>query len=88
MDKQLTTVYITKYALSAGITKREGEISESGSFQYRDPVHRGLLWAWHTDYRLAETEALEKAEDMRKKKIASLKKQIAKLEAMTFTIKE
>ncbi|HBE9079116.1 TPA: hypothetical protein KNG91_002039 [Serratia fonticola] len=88
MDKQETTVYITKYALTAGVLKREGEISESGSVQYRDPVHRGLLWAWHTDYRLTEAEALVKAEDMRKKKIASLKNQIAKLEAMTFTIKE
>ncbi|OCJ30599.1 hypothetical protein [Serratia sp. 14-2641] len=86
MDKQLTTVYITKYALSTGVIKREGEIMESGSFIWREKGFHNSVW--HTDYRLAETEALEKADDMRKKKIASLKKQIAKLEAMTFTIKE
>ncbi|WP_447872022.1 tail fiber assembly protein [Serratia fonticola] len=88
MDKQLTSGYITKYALTAGIIKREGEIDDSGSFRYKDPEAWGTSSIWHTDFRLTEAEALAKAEDMRKKKIASLKKQIAKLEAMTFTIKE
>lgn len=88
MDKQLTTAYITRYALTAGIIKREGEITDSASFRYKDPQAWGTSNIWHTDYRLTEAEALATAEDMRKRKIASLKKQIAKLEAMTFTIKE
>ncbi|MGX1958420.1 hypothetical protein [Serratia proteamaculans] len=88
MGKKMITGYITRYALTAGIIKREGEIADSGSFRYKDPEAWGTSNIWHTDYRLTEAEALAKAEDMRKKKIASLKKQIAKLEAMTFTIKE
>lgn len=88
MDKQPTTAFITKYALTFGIIKREGEIADSGSFRYKDPEAWGQSSVWHTDFRLTETEALDRAEDMRKKKIASLKKQIAKLEALTFIIKE
>lgn len=88
MDKKMITGYITRYALTVGIIKREGEIADSGSFHYKDPEEWGISSIWHTDFRLTESEALARAEDMRKKKIASLKKQIAKLEAMIFTIKE
>ena len=39
---------------------------------------------WHTD----ANSALTKANDMKLRKIASLKKQLAKVEAMTFLVPE
>lgn len=77
-------VWITKYALTDGIIEAEGE-----------PY--GLEWVsarWDNGYRCNDFEqgewfdtkerAIEKAEEMRQKKIASLKNQIKKLEEMKF----
>ena len=77
-------VWITKYALTDGIIEAEGE-----------PY--GLEWvlaSWDNGCRCNDFEqgewfdtkerAIQKAEEMRQKKIASLKKQIKKLEEMRF----
>ena len=50
-------------------------------YDWRECVH-GKDW-----HRTPES-ALARAEEMRKAKIASLKKSIAKLEAMTFSVEE
>lgn len=78
--------YISKYALSAGIEEFDLPV---------DPNDRGRVWFndsencrfhsynrddWHLDY----SSAAARAEQMRAAKIASLKKQIAKLEKLTF----
>ena len=77
-------VWITKYALTGGIIEAEGE-----------PY--GLEWVsaswdngyWRNDFEQGEwfdtkEGAIQKAEEMRQKKIESLKKQIKKLEEMRF----
>ena len=77
-------VWITKYALTDGIIEAEGE-----------PY--GLEWvsaSWDNgclcnDFEQGEwfdtkERAIKKAEEMRQKKIESLKKQIKKLEGMRF----
>lgn len=77
-------VWITKYALTDGIIEAEGE-----------PY--GLEWVsvnWDNGCQCNDFEqgewfdtkerAIKKAEEMRQKKIASLKKQIEKLEMMRF----
>lgn len=77
-------VWITRYALTDGIIEAEGE-----------PY--GLEWvsaSWDGGYRCGDFEqgewfdtkerAIQKAEEMRQKKIESLKKQIKKLEEMRF----
>jgi len=79
--------WITKYALSAGIkvvSSLEAEVSENhpsmlavkGYFAY----FHGEGKEWHR----SRESALARVEEMRKTKIASLKKQIAKLEKKTF----
>jgi len=76
-------VYITKYALTAGIIEREGgEISDShcytkDSFGKRDYYHGK---DWHKSFE----EAKKDAESRRDRKIVSIKKQLAKLEEMEF----
>lgn len=78
--------WITKYALTQGIYAKEGEIAENcptmfvGKEKGRsdDYYHRPY---WH----LTEDEAIAHAKEMQKKKIASLKKSIAKIEKLEFT---
>lgn len=81
-------VFVTKYALSAGIQEVEAqEITEKG---YMRPVknnpYQWLEWVsfdkkyWHH----TREEAVDAAEEQRKKKIASLRKHIEKLEKMKF----
>ena len=83
-------VWITKYALTDGII--EAQHVEN------IPPHDGMIQAYfyNKDNQLkndyykedelfyGKQSAIKKAEEMRKKKIASLKKQIEKLERMRF----
>ena len=76
--------YISKYALTAGIRTETVETCTSGS----GAVFR-VTPSWSTYYpkgtwHRTREEAVAKAEAMRVKKIASLKKQIAALEVLKF----
>lgn len=79
-------VWITKYALTAGIMEVDAEFCKSMStmVSYRPEGASYDQYAhgddWHTDLDSAKA----KAEQMRQAKIASLKKQIAKLEKLEF----
>ena len=79
-------VWITKYALTSGITERDitnGMPDENGMIRYGVfGGARGEGKEWHRSYE----NALLRAEVMRFKKIASLKKSIAMLEAMRFDV--
>ncbi|MBL3522844.1 hypothetical protein IM876_09225 [Serratia plymuthica] len=74
-----TTVYITKYALTKGIIKVEGEIAKSGNIFYGKGGYQHS-----SDFRMTLEEAIEKAEDMRRRKLESMKKKIALLESIDF----
>ena len=75
-------VYVTKYALSAGIEHIEVITTSSPEYvrenkRYARDFHKG---DWFED----KEEARFKAESMRTKKILSLQKQIEKLERLSF----
>ena len=80
-------IWISKYALSAGITEHEATITDG----YAYPGHPFMSF---TSFKIGkdahETKegAIQAADVMRKKKIASLTKQIADLEKMTFEVKK
>lgn len=77
-------VWITKYALTSGIIQTEGEVTNSGALYV---LHTGHLTFYHgegKEWHRTKEAAVSKAEEMRQKKIESLKKQIRKLEGMTF----
>jgi len=86
-DRDMTTVYVTKYALTEGPFKVDAEIS-----------HEGRMASWKygycqqhahgKDFHLTQEDALADCERRRKAKIVSIEKQKAKLEKMTFTIQE
>lgn len=78
-------VFITKYALTKGILEKEAEICDYGNGHIRayvkgefssDPLGKVCF--------KTKEQAMERAEKMRLKKIASLKKQIEALEKMKF----
>lgn len=83
-------VWITKYALTRGIEEiTSDDVSRMLIEKNGDLVmHRksGMFPArYNTDnYSLDKESAIKKAEEMRKKKIESLKKQIDKLERIRF----
>lgn len=83
-------VWVTKYALTSGIEKITGKIDkrESRAFiKMEDKFSSMAFVLWVGDWHKTEVEAIARAEQMRAKNIASLKKQIAKLEAMKFELK-
>lgn len=77
-------VWITKYALSTGIFEMDVEMqSEDGKTVYGkswEQIFRGQGVEWCK----TKAEAIARGEEMKKKKIDSLKKQIEKLEKMKF----
>jgi hypothetical protein len=78
-------VWITKYALTAGIEVAEVEAPEA-KYPRMVVVRTGHcpqyfhLPDWHTDRK----DAVARAEEMRKKKVISLEKQLNKCRAMKF----
>lgn len=78
--------YITKYALTQGIYEIEA-LETNNPNMIKDK--RSSISIYHgkgKDWHLNREDAIHKAEEMRKKKIESLKSQIDKLEKMNFTL--
>lgn len=78
-------VWITKYAMTSGVFTAEGESIGQAMCAVRPKGHKGFTVyfhgnEWHTD----EAKAIERFNQMKQKKIASLKKQLAKVEALEF----
>lgn len=78
--------YVTQYALTAGIQPmRLRPTNASRDMVQPVPAQWGVFYHgegknWHRTYESAR----KRAEEMRKVKIASLRKSLAKLEALTF----
>lgn len=85
----MAKVFITKYALTVGIKEIETDIIR-GRFGNREYV----IDDSYSYFRIGEnaftdkSEALKKAEEMKIRKIASLRKQIEKLEKLSFKVEE
>lgn len=79
--------YITKYALTQGIIEvdggsvREVEIKDGRLWYKKSYTQVYCAGEWYTEKGMAVADA----EHRKQKKIASLKKQISKLEAMQFS---
>ena len=81
----MTTVYITKYALSGDIGTGETESSIDGTrITVKDTYGASYYYddEWHTTW----TQAVERAEQMRAARIASLEKSLDKVRALTFPL--
>lgn len=87
MDRNIQTVYITKYALTQGILEVQGEIVDSKGKSFVTWKHIGTRFAqyahgkdWHTD----RAAAVKQAEAMVANKIQSVEKQLKRLKGLTF----
>jgi hypothetical protein len=84
MDEKRMKVFVTKWCLTNGIQELEVLEAGDGMVEVKEPgwcctyLHKG---EWHRDRAAAVT----KAEEMRARKIESVKKSLAKLEAMRFS---
>lgn len=78
-------VWITRYALSSGI---EENVASHDTSDYISVQGVWSLLKLGRDVHLSERAAIKAANAMRTKKIASLRAQIKKLEAMSFRSKE
>lgn len=85
----MKSLWISKYALTDGVKAADwdGHVSASG-FVKPAGQPTWTLFKLGKDAHETEAEARQAAEVMRAAKIASLKKQLAKLEAMSFTGKK
>lgn len=79
------TAYITKYALTSGIKQVEVEdCFDSAPDMIREVAERFPAYYHGDDWHRTREEAVQRAEEMRKAKIASVKKQLARLEKLSF----
>ena len=87
--KETVTIYITKYALTAGIYKREGQLfnHELGGYSYKHSPEHYETMVYGRDVHLTEEAAQSRAEEMRIAKLKSLEKQMKKVSAMKFEVK-
>lgn len=81
----MTTIYVTKYALTAGPFMVEAELRNNGSMAawsqggYKQYAHGKDFW-------LTPEDAIADCERRREAKLKSIEKQKAKIEKMQFTI--
>lgn len=78
MNDEIAKVYVTKYACSTGIKIIECRIKSDG---YASRLLGGWSWFSKKEWFRTFDEAVADANARRAKRIASLKKQLAKLEA-------
>ena len=87
MDEPIETFYITKHALTQGIEKEQGRVCEAGGGSMIECHPVGYSAYYHgegREWHRTREAAIKKAEEMRLAKIKSIKKSLAKMEALRF----
>lgn len=79
-------VYITKFALTQGILAVDAEINQGESMATYRPAGSFAIHAHGPDWWETPDEARRRAEVVRDKKVAALRKQIETLEALRFDV--
>jgi hypothetical protein len=83
MNKKTADVWVTKYALTAGVRVARVELCDVGGGRMVREVISGYPVCYHgNDWHLTEDEALSRVREMVDAKLKSLDKQRAKLESV------
>ncbi len=80
-------VWITKYALSAGIQERDAEVCEGQPNMIEVKGRNVFNQYFHSegkDWHRSRSDAVARAQQMRRNKIEGLRKQMTKLQQLTF----
>lgn len=93
MSEKIVTVYVTKYALTAGITRQVGCVLTNNGHYVTRPMNRGphLFEVMGRDAFFTEAEAVERAKAMAEAKLKSLRAQqskVSKLLVEGFKVKD
>jgi hypothetical protein len=85
MNDLIKKVWISKYALTLGVYEHKVEISSEFP-KMCSSVDNSLQCFHKGDWFFTREEAVARAEEIRKNKIVSIKKQLKKLEDMIFHV--
>jgi hypothetical protein len=86
MSGEIITAWVSKYALTEGVRAHRVKTCGSDMVNLLKPDgSSGWGYLHKGDWHLTKDAADQKAEQMRLRKIASVKKQLARLEALSFT---
>ena len=85
-EKEQVTAWVTKYILTTGVQKVSGEVCHGVSSEMLSYGKGGYTYAHGKDWHRTPEAARIDAERRKSAKIASLKKQIAQLEALQIVI--
>ena len=88
MDGETFTAFVTKYALTMGIMKIEKAHVSRGSPGMLCTPRSGYFHIEGKDWHRTEEAAYERADKMRAAKLSALKKQAARIQSMTFQVKD
>lgn len=77
-------VYVTRYALTKGIYQVEAKLVREGMVEVKSVSGTMTYYLHGKDWHETKESAIARAEEMRKTKIGSLKKQVARFEKMDF----
>lgn len=80
--------YVTKYALTTGIIEVEGRKCDSDMIEYTPKGSSYRLYAHKEgrDWHRTREAAVQRAETMRRAKLASIEKQVKRLKAINFNL--
>ncbi len=86
-----TTAYVTNYAIKHGIihvVEITDEEIEKGyfSFKFNNKKYYAFMYKNTSDWTADKEQALRKVNDMKRKKLISLERQIAKIESLEFKL--
>lgn len=84
----MTTIYVTKYALSKGPFSVDAEVKDDEGMAVYKATGSYLQCFHGKDFWLTEEDALADCERRRKSKIASIEKQKTRVAGLTFEIKK
>jgi hypothetical protein len=84
--KKTIKIWNSKYALTKGLIEQEAKETTNDSMVQVGPLQ--YLHDEGREWHRTKEQAVERAEVMRKKRIASLRKQLERLESMQFEAKE
>lgn len=82
--EKLSEFYVTKYALSGGIERRTLRVHENGRNVFSFDSGQHVWCVLGRDAFEKYDDAVADAERRRQKKVASMRKQIERLERLTF----
>ena len=81
-DRVNVGVWVTRYALTRGVQHMRGSLVRVEGQVY---FSKGHLFLNSTDWFHEKSDAIKRAEEMRKRKLDSLRQQITRLESLEFT---